>query len=258
MFATRVIDLAEFSILLMHGGTISLLATDVSSSGLRDRLHEIFQQLKGGLNLIVVDGVVSATAVACWEWFGGRKMPTILCTSRSFSPLAKCGESHVSHFLFCSWRLEDYLAAVSHKAFLDLVQAMGYFSVPADTTAADAVSTKYFYAGGSARLMFHKTIEEIMVFGSALLGQIGKGSGGNSDPNRGDQHAAAVNTLMQRVRVSSVSESNSIIVSKYFALQLQEHAFNHLVQQLVNCECSNPSVMGFVYEAQCICTFMEK
>lgn len=193
---------------------------------------------------------------------------------------------------------EDYVSAFRCPPFVELVQrlcpkfvadarAMGANTVVDSSTEAAVVDantvvgsstettvndlyekflrSKYYYAGGSSRYMLDNTIDEINDGAEDLLDRAASDTSMSSE-----KHDGAVNTLKQRIRSkeSPTEEDKArsfarrkatvVIISTFFAVQLAEQKFNNLLQQLVFCECDNPSVKGFVYEAQVICQTLLK
>lgn len=232
------------------------------------RTADIIHKMSLQPNLVVVDGLVGEDMIDVFTVVGSsREYVSILCTSQQFP--GKMDDIKLVFLTYCSWRWEmDYVPAMRDVRFRRMLQEKNFFTDPiilggdvlenddnGDVTESAAISyleRKYFYGGGSSRFVFFFSAEEVVTKTANLMDRI------RVDSVRSPNFLSDINTLQQRCRLDQNKLSEPMIVSKYFAMEALEKignsAFESILSGLIMVRCANPSVVGFLFEAQCLWT----
>ena len=152
---------------------------DIESTNI-DRIREILNEVDESRNHIVfLDGYVFDgnmhidVLMTCNYWISEsrEKRRLVLNCSMSFHGNSGSVEDHmnnVKEFYVYSWKLEEYQKAVENRAFFNSIKNRAFFNSIKDCLDSscvkvcnrqrnrlDLVNSKFYFAGGSPRHMFH-------------------------------------------------------------------------------------------------------
>jgi hypothetical protein len=140
-----------------------------------------------------------------------------------------------------SWKFQDYESAINNDTFYDSVKHLFLY----DLEKSEALSEKYFFAGGSARWMFYCHTETVMKNGKNLIQQV-------SDLNnliygtQRPQSPTAVNQLL-----AQFSDSDAFIVSQYVSREISKLCDSKFIRSATQhpLAINNPTFAGWIFEA---------
>ena len=225
----------------MHGLTKYLVVEDDGASSILKQL--IANQIPKDVQIAVCDGYPKDKSLFTRLCSSFTQCPVINCSSygatyfMNTEYVAKCySEGGLSIFDMNSWTLEEYRSAF----------VAGVFTGNISTN--EELNARYFYGGGSIRLLLMTEAECIKAISLAMdkisnANELSQGLTGKSSNQ-------AINTLFQRSGIGP----NSVYtpVSEYVSRKLVGIVDGSFIAQAKNINTDNPAFQGWIFEMEAL------
>eukprot|EP00471_Norrisiella_sphaerica_P008131 CAMPEP_0184503348 /NCGR_PEP_ID=MMETSP0113_2-20130426/51840_1 /TAXON_ID=91329 /ORGANISM="Norrisiella sphaerica, Strain BC52" /LENGTH=288 /DNA_ID=CAMNT_0026892831 /DNA_START=1656 /DNA_END=2519 /DNA_ORIENTATION=+ len=184
---------------------------------------------------------------------GDNRIGIVVSSMQSYTQVKDLLASHTEEHRLASWMKEEFEEAIKNDQFYDQVKnKMGD-----GNTKKQRLNSKFYYAGLSARFMFHLSIEQVKEDIQKGLSRLNSKTGALAG-KYSQEHSNAVNTLHAGVRTAD-GYVKDVFVSRYTLEQMYlvcpnqlAHAY-HLAYTL-----GNESFLGWVVEADFLMGAKEK
>ncbi len=257
-------DSTKIAVLLKENGQSAYYFGGVSSNCSPQAVMDEICRLYHNISLIVIDGLRNGEPVR--EWLGAaadmymsnKDVKFIFVSSvQLMTKWEGLGVLEVKEMkpMFQSWAIEEYEHACRNTSLWK--QVSQYFDISKKSSQSEikeAIKDKYYYAGGCARWMFSRTVEEICESIDKAVRRVSHW-GDLLRLSGGDAAQVSVNSLLQvRIPPNSPDVVETSLISAYAFQSIGQKADHSIVVAMWDWAVGhgNKAVMGWAYEARCI------